>query len=250
MNNFPNRRIALYGQEVNTDVAPYENDHAGMKYPRGGRVWKLPVQTFSDLLRLGAAYAQGRIGTTPWHAGPLVENSAEGSDVLARINAAGMLTINGQPGSDTRYFSKYVNKFFHMQQKPYLVGFVRNECFGRMRALLDKVPDLRYQAYAFEAGRYTANTLVDIPVTRSRGSSLEANVDTKPWDVETTSHRFKAEDTYGDYSDLRLLNDVNPQGFRILRGQCTYLTVLMDEWGSQELEPLMLRALQKCGPLL
>ena len=245
-NNFPNRRIALYGQSVNDNQRTSQTTPNDINIVKGGRVWKLPVHTFSDLLRLGVAFAQGRIGSTPWHAAPLVENSAAGSDVLARINAAGFLTINGQPGSETRYFSKYTNKFWHRQQKPYLDGYVSNDCFSRMQALLDKHQSLKYQAFTFRTGRYTANVMSSTVVTRSRGSSVEANVDSKPWEAETNSHRLEASHTYGRDSDLRLLQDVNPEGARILWEQCTYLTVLMDDWGSQELEPFVLKALQGC----
>ncbi len=242
MDDFPDGRIARYGQALSRDQ-PLDVVEDGDPPVRGDRAWRLPVVTYRDLLRLGVAFIQGRIGSTPWFWGPLHSESGPISELLAQINAAGMLTINGQPGSDERFVCGITNKFTREQQKPYLYAYVTRRCLHGLIEMLERRPVVKFQSMTWRSGRHTmrSNAPFPIDVSRVRDSSVEANVDTKQWRYEGEVPLLDVE----DYTDnLRAMARLNPGGARILREQCAYLMVVVDSWGSQELEPFMLRALR------
>ena len=244
MDDFPDRRIARYGQALSSHQPP-DVEEDGRPPVRGDRAWRLPVLTYRDLLRLGVAFIQGRIGCTPWHLGPLDAESAPTSDLLAQINAAGMLTFGGQPGSDERFIDDVTDKYTREQQKPFLCGYVTHRCLDTLEVIMARRPGIKFQAMTWRSGRYmtSRNATFPIAVNRLKESSVETNVDTKQW-IEIGEIDPLDVETYND--DLEMMATLNPRGARILRDQCARLTVMLDSWGSQELEPFMLRALQRC----
>ncbi|KAJ2479333.1 methylenetetrahydrofolate reductase (NAD(P)H) met13, partial [Coemansia sp. RSA 2320] len=120
----------------------------------------------ADVADIFVRYCEGRLDSLPWSDSPLQPESAEIQARLARINAAGFLTINSQPSCNGAASSDKVhgwgppNGFVY--KKAYLEFFVSP---ARMRALLarlERSPTATYYAVN-KAGDLFTNCAEDCP---------------------------------------------------------------------------------------
>jgi hypothetical protein len=92
----------------------------------GGRVdlneaWRT-AKSFSDLCVLNRKFLRGEIEETPYHCGPIVEETIPLVESLLRLHDFQMLTHNSQPYTDA-YPSLFEGKWYQGKQRPY-VSFV------------------------------------------------------------------------------------------------------------------------------
>lgn len=82
------------------------------------------TQTYDDLIAANLAFLRGEITRTPYHLGPVSEETRPLLDKLIRINAHGFVSTNGQPGDLKTGYSAKQKWYYAIRQKPYITGFL------------------------------------------------------------------------------------------------------------------------------
>lgn len=101
---------------------------------------------YDNLARAGHGFVTGRVGSTPWHAGPLDPESVSLTGNFAQLHKQGVLTIESQPphcDNDKR-------------QKSYLIGFLPQKHAHELDAALRRQGIVTY-FYDYRTGRSFGN---------------------------------------------------------------------------------------------
>lgn len=93
---------------------------------RKSRILYKSVTSFQDLIDLNVCFLRGELSWTPYHDGPIFEETLPLLQNLIRINEAGFLSVEGQPGTLTPT----------IEQKSYIVGLVPRNIAQRLKIYL------------------------------------------------------------------------------------------------------------------
>lgn len=116
------------------------------------------AKTFADLINFNRAYLLGHIPTSPYHCGPIAEETLQIRSGLLRLHDFGILTFDSQPYERSIShvdceFPIYCGgrcecpRYWEIWQKPYVCFMVESSRTGSMKLLteLTKNPDITVQ---------------------------------------------------------------------------------------------------------
>jgi hypothetical protein len=93
------------------------------------------ARTYQDVVDANVAFVVGDLQETPYHHGPLDEESEPLRDDLVAINAAGAVTVNSQPAAYDITWNAAVGWRF-WRQRPYLEFYVHKKTLAVLLPLL------------------------------------------------------------------------------------------------------------------
>jgi hypothetical protein len=116
-------------------------------------LWK-SARTLADLGELTARALEGHLPGSPWHLGPPQEETTSLTPVLVRMNRAGFVTENSQPGA-------MLGDGF--AQRAFVSGFVTLDLGYRLRAAMAPHAEI---LVTLNPGRHSADDARDGPDRR------------------------------------------------------------------------------------
>jgi methylenetetrahydrofolate reductase (NADPH) len=148
---FPNGRWGDARSPAFGDLSDYHLCSFKTGKPADRRaIWGDAPKTLSDVYEVFARYIEGTVPRLPWCEEPVKLETIPLKERLARMNRAGLLTINSQPrvngapSSDPAVGWGAPNGYVY--QKAYLEFFVSPQGLERFEVLAKKFPSLTYYA--------------------------------------------------------------------------------------------------------
>lgn len=108
------------------------------------------TQTYDELIAANLAFLRGEITRTPYHLGPVSEETRPLLDKLIRINAHGFVSTNGQPGNLRTGYNAKQKWYYAIRQKPYITGFLPGaylDAFIAFMATPERASQYDYRLY-------------------------------------------------------------------------------------------------------
>jgi hypothetical protein len=117
------------------------------------------IQTYPELCEANIRFLKGELPMTPYHLGPIDEETVPLVKKLVEINRRGFLTVNGQPalrkitflpkvGGDLGH--RYPNgAWYCLEQRPYLEGYLPKIYVDAFRVWMESKPGYVYNIYEF-----------------------------------------------------------------------------------------------------
>lgn len=124
------------------------------------------VRTYDDLLHLNVEFIQGRLPMTPYHCGPLNDETLPMVEDLVRLHAFGFLSISSQPA---RMDAEPVfvprtwlsngklcgNWWVQLKQRPFIEGYMELELLGAFGRFMEtKSAEYLYSVYTISEEEY------------------------------------------------------------------------------------------------
>lgn len=203
------------------------------------------IKTYKDLLKANVAFLRGKISETPYHLGPIDEETIPLVNDLVKINEAGFLSIEGQPALvETDFVEKtwkYPNGriggnwWYTIEQKPYICGFMPTSQLNPFLHFMKNKKDYYYQivvntipsqllATTFPEERYN--------VTRSRSHKVKSELSRVKWTNDTNINNEPEEDTRGNFDEY-------PICYKLLEST-VYVIIAGREYNKGSVETLLL----------
>jgi len=150
------------------------------------------TRDYGQLLYLNKLFIKGLLPATPYHLGPLHDDSVPLVQKLLRIHDYGLFTTDGQGALHKTGHNAKSSEFYEIQQKPYISFYVTYntpEAVTLLRTLMSN-PALVCVIGSVKERTYYSNTLQRrYNVTRERGSTVSADaVQSQPWGLFTNLH--------------------------------------------------------------
>jgi hypothetical protein len=161
------------------------------------------VRNFKELLRVNAAFLRGEVNGTPYHLGPIADETGPIAKELIELHEKyGVMTINGQPGTCTyeEWIEPWTDEelkqsgggvFLDMEQAPYLILVIEAKDEQKVAAALRSDPnskiDFRITPADHTKYKGPPNTLTAPIVTRARTFKTKTPANERPeWKKQTT----------------------------------------------------------------
>lgn len=106
--------------------------------------------TFAELIEANVAFLEGRLLQTPYHLGPVDDETNPLLAELIVLNRSGFLTVNGQPNRSDVYFHSSTQKWVAVEQRPFLEGYMDLRYLSAFRVYMQTDPlesNCVYHAY-------------------------------------------------------------------------------------------------------
>ena len=100
-------------------------------------VWS-SLLSYDDLIYANTAFLHGLVARTPYHLGPIDNETNCLVDDLLDLHTLGIMTTNGQPGKPASFVSKWVyntwsgSMYLDCEQKPWLEAIFPMSLYGRL----------------------------------------------------------------------------------------------------------------------
>lgn len=227
-------------------------------------IWK-EMKNFEDLKDGMIKFLEGKYKSNPWHLGRVDPETIPILQKLRKINKAGFVSIQGQPGDDTKDSDNTES-----YQRGFIEGFIEKKNFLKfIKALLktgkvivcvtrldsEKLPIRLYGDYEslVEKGK---NGECSINLTKEVFPNIEHSFLQEYLDCEERDMLYKESDgrVIRYYTNIwlnrknnisRYLHRSNPKFMRYLQRYTYGLIIIRKEYGVKDLENIVLEALKK-----
>lgn len=165
------------------------------------------VQSYRDLQDVNILFLQGVLKKTPYHYGPIDDETIPLLEKLVTINDLGFISVMGQPALDEIKFVDrtwerngqiYGNWWYHVQQKSMIEGYLPKAYVEEFIDFMSNQPDYYYRIYdiQIEKGWFGSKSIV-LPVlhnampqqwvniTRDQVSKDASNLHEADWEDHT-----------------------------------------------------------------
>ena len=146
-------------------------------------------QTYRELLRCNVAYLQGRLTRTPYHGGPVADETIPLLKDLVEVNTRGFMSISGQPSeceTTVPTAGPWKGRYVESQQKSYIEGYLPRKLLPAFLTYVISFPGVKYDVYDSKSRRITASNHHGVDLTRGRASPTVAGLARARWDTDTS----------------------------------------------------------------
>lgn len=164
--------------------------------------WRQPwldIRNYEDLVYVSGAFVAGKIRETPYHAGPLEDESIPLIPELITLHRYGLVTVNSQPATDDENQFTLNNRehpngyYYDERQRPYVEFFMPNTAKraaaiqamfndpSRYAVSIAHFDGRSYNDKGQETTQYEKNFDETLVVTEDRGAETIEALKKEPW---------------------------------------------------------------------
>ena len=96
--------------------------------------------TFKNLICLNIAFLKGILKVTPYHGGPVDNETIPLLSQLVQLNKKGFLSTNGQPGSIGNFTSPLDGVYYQENQKSFIRGYMHKSLSAKLQSFIQDKP--------------------------------------------------------------------------------------------------------------
>ena len=96
--------------------------------------------TFKNLVCLNIAFLKGILNGTPYHHGPIDDETIPLLSQLIKLNKKGFLSTNGQPGIISDFISPLDGIYYQENQKSYISGYIHKSLSVKLQWFIQEKP--------------------------------------------------------------------------------------------------------------
>jgi hypothetical protein len=179
------------------------------------------VRALSDLIEAIVAFLEGRLLQSPYHGGPIDDETRPLLSDLVALNRLGFVTVNGQPNRSDVSIHPDGQKWIAIEQRPFLEGYFDKRYLSAFRVYMETDPlenNCVYHAYLVTRQGYwwwqaccglvthlkylEGNAPVRMCVTWDKAHPQRSQLANTPWRAYTYIDRTLNEYDFSGYLNI------------------------------------------------